>query len=94
MKCAVRNGFILLICVALTALALSALLLPCHHCEGEGCPVCLAVDRAMRLAEAAAASLAAGAATVLILCARRAGGRTNAHPVAFSLVAIEAELLS
>ena len=92
MKRVFRNSLILLVCAALLALSLSALLLPCHHCEGEDCPVCLAVGRALRLA---------GLTAPVIVCAarkyfnrmRREGERRAVRLPVFSLFGIREELL-
>ncbi|MBR4442312.1 MAG: hypothetical protein IKS52_03455 [Clostridia bacterium] len=92
MKRVFRNGFILLMCAALVALGLSALLLSCHHCEGGDCPVCLSVGRAMRLAGLAAAAVVC-AARLNIRRLRCEIERRGERFHVFSLFAIREELL-
>ena len=92
MKHVFKNGLILLVCAAILALGLSALLLPCHHCVGEGCAVCLLVEQAMRLAGLAVVS-GAFVARLFASRARREREQRGARQHAFSLVGIKAELL-
>ena len=92
MKRMFRNSLILLVCAALVALGLSALLLSCHHCEGEDCPVCLAVGRAMRLTGLTAAA-AVCAARLYFDRTRLSIERRAVRLPVFSLFGIREELL-
>lgn len=92
MKHVFKNGLILLVCAAILALGLSALLLPCHHCVGEGCALCLTIGRAMQLAGLAAVS-GAFVARLFASRPRREREQRGARQHAFSLVGIKAELL-
>lgn len=94
MKRLFRNGLIALLCAVLTALAFSGLLLLCHHCEGEGCPVCLAVGEALRITAAAEAALFACGLFTALSRARRMAERRAALCLPFSLVRMKTELLS
>ena len=88
MKHVFKNGLILLVCAAILALGLSALLLP----VGEGCAVCLLVEQAMRLAGLAVVS-GAFVARLFASRPRRERDLRGARQHAFSLVGIKAELL-
>ena len=94
MKRTLKKSLALLLCAAMAALGLSALLFSCHECDGETCAVCLAIGEALRLSRQAAVLFAAAAALVLLMGSVREAGRLCcARPVS-SLVQMKTELLN
>ena len=94
MKRMMKKSLALLLCAALVALGLSALLFSCHHCSGETCAVCLAIGEALRLSRAAAVMSAAAAAFVLLAGFVGGNNRLMALRSARTLVSMKTELLN
>ncbi|MBR3503265.1 MAG: hypothetical protein IKO07_03350 [Clostridia bacterium] len=94
MKRTLKNGLALILCAALLALGLSALLLSCHDCSGETCAVCLAIGEALRLTRAAAVLSAVFAALMSLADAGRETLRRVVARPTFSLISMKTELLN
>ncbi len=94
MKRLLKNGLALVLCAAIVALGLSALLFSCHHCDGETCAVCLAIGEALRLSRAAAMLSSAAAALVLLAMFGPDPARRATACPARTLVSMKTELLN
>ena len=94
MKRMLKKSLSLLLCAAMVALGLSALLFSCHECTGETCAVCLAIGEALRISRAAAVlALAVMAITHLASAVREADCLSFACPIS-SLILMKTELLN
>ena len=94
MKRMLKTSLALLLCAALAALGLSALLYSCHDCSGETCAVCLAIGEALRLSRAIALLSALSAAFALLSELNRVPARFPAAHSARTLVSMKTELLN
>ena len=94
MKCMLKRSLALVLCAALMALGLSALLFSWHCCDHGDCAVCLAIGASLRLTRAALVLEAAAVSAVLLSLSGRETGRRAARRTVTSLVLMKTELLN